>query len=33
MGWLKSSFGFSVRCYGKTQMSFLANPIHVDVAA
>ena len=31
LGWPKNSFGifFSVRCYGKTRMNFLANQIHL----
>ena len=32
LGWPKNSFRiffFSVRCYGKTQMNFLANQIHL----
>ena len=27
LGWQKSSFGFSIISYGKTQMNFLANPV------
>ena len=27
MGWPKSLFGFSIGCYGKTRMNFLANTI------
>ena len=29
--WPKSSFRFSIRCYGKTQANFLANHMHVCV--
>lgn len=29
LGWPKTSLGFFVRCYGKTQMNLLANPIYV----
>ena len=30
-GWTKCSFTYSVRCYRKTQMNFLANPIYICI--
>ena len=30
-GWIKCSFLYSVRCYRKTQMNFLANPICICI--
>ena len=30
LGWQETSLGFFIRCYTKTQMKVLVNPVHYD---